>query len=168
LENLPENVVISTDNGQELKLNLSPEDAEKLKPEERRRIIDEWKEGAVKQFAAALENDWQTKDAINLALVVDIVKVNLPQLIEKRTKSFVDGQTDLLPDYVLMQWKHNSLLEKIIGKPNQIRELSFKFGDETIILAGPEQLIKKDLEKKDQIQENNKPEKTEPAAKQAA
>lgn len=157
-EELPEG--ISIEKGEEdsmMKLDLDQEQAEKMSKEERRKLIDDWEKKAVKNFTDVMKSNWRTSDAINLPIVLDVIKNNVPLSIEKQSKKFLDGNDDSLPNAVVVSWKHASILERLKNKPNQIRELSISFDGKIEIIAGEEDLIEQN--KKDEALEQNNLEK---------
>ena len=167
IEQLPEGVSVAQgENGWQLKINLTREQAEGMGKEQRRKLIDSWKTRAAENFADAIETDWRSRDAINLPLVLDVIRNNVPLAIEKKSSDFLNGNTDFLPDFVVIHWKVNSFFDTLIGKPNQIRELKIDFAGESEVLAGAEELVKESDEKPNQIpgKENPGKDKLKPAA----
>lgn len=143
IEKLPEGVIVPEgEDGRALKLDVSRDQAEKMSEAERRKLIDEWKRKSVKIFIKAVQSDWRSRDAINLSMVVDVIKNNTPLAIEKKAKQFLSGETDSLPNVAVIHWKTNSIFDSLTGKPNQIKELKIDFEGETQVLAGPEELSK--------------------------
>ncbi|TAK96535.1 hypothetical protein EPO05_01590 [Patescibacteria group bacterium] len=150
-KDLPEGVNVSEgQDGWGTKLNLDRDQAERMPKEQRRSFVDEWEKRAVLIFTNHLKSNWRCKDAINLSMAMEIVKNNVPLAIEKRSKKFLTGESNALPELVIMNVKANSLLDNLRGKPNMIRELKIDFSGESEILAGEEELVKQE-----QFQENN-------------
>lgn len=112
----------------------------------RQELVDQWKEKAVATFSKTLKNGWNTRNAINLELVVALLKINLPKLIDGKTKDFVDGKTDQLPIYVWMHHKGSSLLDMFAGRPQQIKELTLEMDDQTFTVVDSKEIQEKEKE----------------------
>jgi hypothetical protein len=148
-EKLPEGISIAEGkDGWAVKLNTDHKQEERMPQKQRREFIDKWKNGAVADWTHFLQSNWRYRDAINLPIVLDIIKNNVPLAIERKSKKFLDGESDFLPDFVVMRCKANSIFERLTGKPNQIRELKIDFAaGESEILAKENELVKQDEEK---------------------
>lgn len=118
-----------------MRLDANLEESAELSKEERKKIIDNFKVSAVKKFVSMLENNWYAKDAANLELVMAAVRNNVPNLIDKRTKAFQEGQIDDLVANVWFKFEHNSLWDKITGKPNQLKNIRLIFEDGPVGIA---------------------------------
>jgi hypothetical protein len=152
-EELPEGISIEDDEkGSMMKVNMEQSQIEAMSKEARRNLIDRWKESSVEAFTKIMKTNWRTQDAINLPIVLDIVKTNVPLAIEKQTKKFLDGEIDTLPSNIWLHWKNNSFLELIANKPNQIKELKITFDEESVALADEKELTKQEEEDTQQKQ----------------
>lgn len=159
-DNLPEGLAIEeSEDGREAK-GVSPKKELELtnkekreQTEERRKWLEAWKKDAVVDFEKGMRNDWRTKDAINLGLAIEVMKLRVPNAMEKEMKDFVEGKNDEPPSVVWIQWKCNSFFDRVLGKPNMITNLKITFDNEVVKLAD-----KKDLEKKDEKNEEQKSE----------
>ena len=159
-DNLPEGLALEeSEDGREAK-GVSPEkeleltDKEKQEQtKERRGWLEAWKKDAVVNFEKGMRNDWRTKDAINLDLTIEVMKLRVPNAMEKEMKDFVEGKTDEPPSVVWIHWKCNSSLDQVLGKPNMITSLDITFDNEVVKIADTE-----DLEKKDEKTEESKSE----------
>jgi len=161
-DNLPEGLALEDgEDGREAKgVQFSPEKQPELtnkekreQAKERRDWLEAWKKDAVTNFEKGMKNDWRTKDAINLETTIKVMKLRVPDAMEKEMKDFVDGKTEDLPSVVWIHWNCNSLFDQTLGKPNMIKNLDITFDNEVVKLAD-----KKDLEKKDEKIEESKSE----------
>lgn len=121
-------------------LKRTEEEQKKMRQE----LIDQWKEKAIASFSKTLKNGWNTRNAINLELVVALLEANLPKLIDGKTKDFVDGKTDQLPIYVWMHHKGSSLLDMFAGRPQQIKELALEMDDQTFTVVDAKEIKEKE------------------------
>ena len=142
-------------------LKRTEEEQKKMRQE----LVDQWKERAVTSFSKTLKNGWNTRNAINLELVVALLKANLPKLIDGKTKDFVDGKTDQLPIYVWMHHKGSSLLDIFAGRPQQIKEVTLEMDDQTFTVVDAKEIQKKEKEQgvnTNKIDQNKKTEEPKP------
>lgn len=149
-DNLPEGLAIEeSEDGREAK-GVSPEKELELtgkekreQTKERREWIEAWKKGAVVNFEKGMRDDWRTEDAINLDLTIEVMKLRVPNAMEKEMKDFVEGKTDELPSVVWIHWKCNSFFDQVLGKPNMITSLDITFDNEVVRIADAEDLEKR-------------------------
>jgi hypothetical protein len=138
IENLPEGITLQDEDG-DTKGGARVEIVERsLTPEERRKLIDEWKQESVEQFVKVYETHRATRDAVNLPQVLRYVRVNMPQMIEKKSQDFLDGKTEELPGYVWAKGKCTSLWDRLMGRPKEIKDFKLVFGNEVIPVAQTE------------------------------
>lgn len=121
-------------------LKRTEEEQKKMRQE----LVDQWKERAITSFSKTLKNGWNTRNAINLELVVALLKTNLPKLIDGKTKDFVDGKTDQLPIYVWIHHKGSSMLDMFAGRPQQIKELTLEMDDQTFTVVDAKEIKEKE------------------------
>ena len=161
-DNFPEGLATEeSEDGREVKgAQLSIEEKTELtdkekqeQTEKRREWLETWKKKAIVKFEKGMRNDWRTKDAINLDFTIEVMKMRVPNAMEKEMKDFVEGKNDEPPSVVWIHWKCNSLFDHVLGKPNTIKSLEITFDKEIVELAG-----EKDLEKKDKKNEESKSE----------
>lgn len=159
-DNLPEGLAIEESKDSREAKGVSPEkepeltDKEKREQaEERRKWLEAWKKDAVVNFEKGMRGDWRTKGAINLGLTIEVMKLRVPNAMEKEMKDFVEGKTGELPSVVWIHWKCNSFFDQVLGKPNMITNLEITFDNKVVKLAD-----EKDLEKEDEKTEESKSE----------
>ncbi|GEM_PF-4345562 len=148
---------------EQLEKDLKQTEAEQKKM--RQELIDDWKERAIASFSKSLKNGWNTRNAINLELVVALLETNLPKLIDAKTKDFVDGKTDQLPIYVWMHHKGSSLLDMFAGRPQQIKELTLEMDEQTFTVVDSKEIQQKEKEQginTNKIKQNKTTEEAKP------
>lgn len=161
-EELPEGISVAEEDGYVVKFNVLKEQTDKMSKEQRRRLIDRWQEESVEYFIKFYQSNWRSRSAVNLPQVLDVIKNNVPLAVERRAKKFLDGTSDFLPDFVFLDWKSTSILDRLTGKPNQIMELKIDFGGDSEVLATEADLVDQNQEKekedemKDVERENGK------------
>lgn len=164
-ENLPEGTAIESKNGGreakadsfgekwELEKEKKQNREEELK--ERKRMMQEWEERAVSDFERAMKNDWRTLGAINLNITIEIMKFQVPQAMDKKSKDFLEGKTDTLPfSTVWIKWETTGLFERIFNK-NKITKLDITFDDKAEELASQKDIEKKEKEEKEKENKKN-------------
>lgn len=150
-EELPEGIGVEEEDGYVVKFNVQKEQTEKMSKEQRRRLIDRWKEESVEYFTDFYKSNWYSRSAVNLPQVLDVIKNNVPLAIERRAKKFLDETSDFVPDFVFLDWKSTSILDCLTGKPNQIMELKIDFaGGDHEVLATKADLVDQNQEKEDE------------------
>lgn len=154
-ENLPDGVALDdAEGGREAKGGSFKEkerdDKEKKEDLElRKKWIKEWEEDAVKNFEDAMRKDWRTKDAMNLDLTIELMKLRVPKAMEKEAEDFVNGKVDQPPfSTVWIRWKTSSPLDRVLNKPNWISKLEITFDDEAQKIAEEGELKKEEDETK--------------------
>ncbi len=157
-ENLPEDVDVPLGDeatGRNIPLiELDEESIKEAQKEQRLEIVEKWKQGAVTSFTNSLKKSWRSRNALNLSVALKAVEVNVPASIDRHAKDYLDGKKDMLPGAVSIEWKHRSIIEQIMGKPNQITELKINFGSEAETLADEKTLIE---QKSEDTQNSEKP-----------
>jgi len=104
--------------------------------EERKRWIRKFSEETVRDFEQAFRGDRATRNAVNLGLTVELMKLRVPKLIEKKAEDFLNGKVDEPPfAAVWARWNISSLLERILGRPVQMSNVEIVFDDDTAKLA---------------------------------
>lgn len=157
-DNLPDGLAVAKDeNDFEAKgAALLPEEKSELNVEDkveqirkRKEWLESWKKEATANFEKALRNNWRTKNAANLDLTIELMKLRVPNAMEKEMKDYVEGKTDEPCSIVWMHWESSSLLDRIIGKPNMIKKLNITFDKKSVEIAGKEDLEKADEDNKE-------------------
>jgi len=158
-ENLPEGVAFDDEEGGreakgsslEKEENRERDDKEKKEDLElRKKWIENCKEDTVKHFEDAMQEDWRTKDAMNLDLTVELMKLRVPKAIDKEAEAFVSGVADEPPfSTVWMKWQTSSPLERILNKPNWISKLEITFDNKAQEIAEEGELRKEEKKSTD-------------------
>lgn len=144
-EEFPEDVPVATSkdgDSWEMKIQGFEENGKMTVEEraEREEIVAEWKNGALKKFSELLKNHVATRDAVNLEAALIILKTNLPVLIDKAAKPFIEGEKDMLPAAAWLHFKGSSFFDRMTNKPSQIKELKLNMDEQQINLATPDEL----------------------------
>jgi len=164
-DNIPEGLATSEneDNIEIKGTQISDEKESELTIDEKREqikkeggLLESWKRRAVDSFENWMRNSWRTRDAVNLDIAVEIMKTRVPIAMEKKMEDFVEGKSDELPSSVWMQCKHSSLFDRILGRPNMIKNLEIKFGNETIKLADENDMGEANKKQKQEQEDKDK------------
>jgi hypothetical protein len=153
-ENVPEGIAIQDEDGEWSQGSRMEIIERALTPEERRKLIDDWKKDSVEYFSKWFEKSPRTKDALNLKQVLTAIKVNLPSVIERQAKNFLEGKSEELPEFVRVNFKTNSLWDSIMDRPNHIRDFKFTFGKEEVMVKQEEI----EVEEESQVKESSEDE----------
>ncbi|MGD1003199.1 MAG: hypothetical protein ABR884_01315 [Minisyncoccia bacterium] len=155
-ENLPDGVALDDEEGGreakggslEKEEDQERDDKEKKEDLElRKKWIKKWEEDSVKHFENAMREDWRTKDAMNLDLTIQLMKLRVPKAMDKKAEEFLNGTVDEPPfSTVWMRWQTSSPLDKILNKPNWIGKLEITFDDEVQKIAEESELKKEEKE----------------------
>jgi hypothetical protein len=153
-ENLPDGVVLEDgEDGREakggsLEKEEDQEQSEKEKKEDlelRKQWLKKFEEESVKNFEDAMREDWRTKDAMNLELTIQLMKLRVPEAMDKKAEDFINGKVDQPPfSAVWIKWKTSSMMDKILNKPNSISKLEITFDDEVQKIADEGELKKEE------------------------
>jgi hypothetical protein len=151
-EGLPAGVALEDEeDGREAKGNVlekqeDQEQTEKEKKEDlelRKQWLKKFEEESVKNFENAMREDWRTKDAMNLDLVIELMKLRVPGMIEKKAEDFINGKADQPPfSAVWIKWRTSSMMDRVLNKPNSISNLEVVFDDEAQKVADESELKK--------------------------
>ena len=155
-ENLPDGVALEDgEDGREakggsLEKEEDQEQSEKEKKEDlelRKQWLKKFEEESVKNFEDAMREDWRTKDAMNLDLTIQLMKLRVPEAMDKKAEDFINGKADQPPfSAVWIKWQNSSMMDRILNKPNSISKLEITFDDEVQKIA-EESELKKEEEK---------------------
>jgi hypothetical protein len=155
-ENLPDGVAFDDEEGGREAKGGSFEDEQEQEPSEQEKKEDlelrkQWlkklEEDSVKHFEKAMREDWRTKDAMNLDLTIQLMKLRVPKALAKEAEEFVDGAVDDPPfSAVWIKWQTSSPLERILNKPNWISKLEITFDNEAREIADDSELKKEEKE----------------------
>lgn len=164
-ENLPDGVALEDgEDGREAKGGSfekegDQEQSEKEKKEDlelRKEWLKKFEEESVKNFEDAMREDWRTKDAMNLDLIVQLMKLRVPEAMDKKAEDFINGKADQpLFSAVWIKWQNSSMMDRILNKPNSISKLEITFDDEAQKIADESEL------KKEEEKENAEDKKTD-------
>jgi hypothetical protein len=151
-ENLPDGVALEDgEDGREAKGGFlekeeDTEQSEKEKKEDlelRKQWLKKFEEESVKNFEDAMREDWRTKDAMNLELTIQLMKLRVPEAMDKKAEDFIKGKANQPPfSAVWIKWKTSSMMDKILNKPNSISKLEIAFDDEAQKIADEGELKK--------------------------
>lgn len=151
-ENLPDGVALDDEEGGReakggsLEKEEDQEQDNKEKKEDldlRKKWIKKWEEDAVKNFEDAMRQDWRMKDAMNLDLTIQLMKLRVPKAMDKEAEEFVNGTVDEPPfSTVWIKWQTSSPLDRILNKPNWIGKLEITFDNEVQKIADESELKK--------------------------
>ncbi|MDR3548203.1 MAG: hypothetical protein P4M11_08075 [Candidatus Pacebacteria bacterium] len=167
-ENLPEGLAFEDEDGDQEARGGSPEKEEdkerdgKEKKEDlelRKKWLKKWEEDSVKNFENAMRGDWRTKDATNLDLTIELMRIRVPKSMDKEAEGFINGTVDTPPfSAVWIKWRTSSMLDRVLDRPNQIGKLEITFDDESQKLVEDGELKKeeKNMEKKEAEPEETK------------
>ncbi len=152
-ENLPEGIVMEDDNnGREVKgwsreKNEEQERSDQEKKEDleaRKGWVKKWEKETVEEFETSMNEDWRTKDAVNLRSSIELMKLRAQDSMEKAFADFVDGKIDTPPfSNMSLKWRTSSLLDKLTGKPETISKLEIVFDEKPETLAEESDLLDK-------------------------
>jgi hypothetical protein len=155
-ENLPDGVALDDKEGDReakggsLEKEDDQEQDDKEKKEDlelRKKWIKKWEEDSVKNFENAMREDWRTKDAMNLDLTIELMKLRVPKAMDKKAEDFINGKADQPPfSAVWIKWQTSSPLDRILNKPNWIGKLEITFDDEAQKIADESELKKDEKE----------------------
>jgi len=155
-ENLPNGVALKDgEDGREakggsLEKEEDQEQSEKEKKEDlelRKQWLKKFEEESVKNFEDAMREDWRTKDAMNLDFTIQLMKLRVPEAMDKKAEDFINGKVDQPPfSAVWIKWQNSSMMDRILNKPNSISRLEITFDDEIQKIA-EENELKKEEEK---------------------
>ncbi|HEY5221046.1 MAG TPA: hypothetical protein VIJ29_02780 [Candidatus Paceibacterota bacterium] len=153
-ENLPDGIALDDEEGGReakggsLEKEEDQEADKKEKKEDlelRKKWIEQLKQDSVKHFEDAMRQDWRTKDAMNLDLTIELMKLRVPKAIDKEAEDFINGVVDEPPfSTVWIKWQTSSSLDRIINKPNWIGKLEITFDDEAQKIAEEGELKKEE------------------------
>jgi hypothetical protein len=153
-ENLPNGVALKDgEDGREAKGgSLEKEEdqgqSEKEKKEDlelRKQWLKKFEEESVKNFEDAMREDWRTKDAMNLDLAIQFMKLRVPEAMDKKAEDFINGKVDQPPfSAVWIKWQNSSMMDRILNKPNSISRLEITFDDEAQKIADESELKKEE------------------------
>jgi hypothetical protein len=151
-ENLPDGVALEDgEDGREakggsLEKEEDQEQSEKEKKEDielRKQWLKKFEEESVKNFEDAMREDWRTKDAMNLNLTIQLMKLRVPEAMDKKAEDFINGKADQPPfSAVWIKWQNSSMMDRILNKPNSISKLEITFDDEAQKIADEGELKK--------------------------
>jgi hypothetical protein len=155
-ENLPDGVALKDEEdgreakGGSLEEEEDQEQNEKEKKEDlelRKQWLKKFEEESVKNFEDAMREDWRTKDAMNLDLTIQLMKLRVPEAMDKEAEDFINGKADE-PAFsaVWIKWQTSSTLDRILNKPNWISKLEITFDDEAQKIADESELKKENKE----------------------
>jgi hypothetical protein len=155
-ENLPDGVAFDDEEGGreakggslEKEEDREQDDKEKKEDLElRKKWIKKWEEDSVKHFEDAMREDWRTKDAMNLDITIELMKLRVPKAMDKEAEDFVNGTVDQPPfSTVWIKWQTSSPLDRILNKPNWIGKLEITFDNEAQKIADESELKKEEKE----------------------
>ena len=153
-ENLPDGVAFEDgEDGREakggsLEKEEDQEQSEKEKKEDlelRKQWLKKFEEESVKNFEDAMREDWRTKDAMNLDLAIQFMKLRVPEAMDKKAEDFINGKVDQPPfSAVWIKWQNSSMMDRILNKPNSISRLEITFDDEAQKIADESELEKEE------------------------
>ncbi len=162
-ENLPEGMVMPAgQNGGEMRAGSLRKQAEEddSDPDQEKNLdarkveMDSLKRDVTRAFEQGLKNSWRTRGAANLEMVVDLMKIRSQKAIDNKSADYVSGKTDELPfEDIWLSWEATSIIDRLFGKPNLIKNVNIFFDDdlEPLInaseIAEMEDRIKKDAER---------------------
>ena len=156
-ENLPDGIALEDgEDGREAKGgSLEKEKKEDL--ELRKQWLKKFEEESARNFEDAMREDWRTKDAMNLDLTIHLMKLRVPEAMDKKAEDFINGKADEPPfSAVWIKWQTSSMLDKILNKPNSISTLEIAFDDEAQKIADEDELKEGEAEHKKTDKETKK------------
>ena len=163
-ENLPDGVALDDEEGDReakggsLEKGEGQEQDDKEKKEDlelRKKWIKKWEEDSVKNFEDAMREDWRTKDAMNLDLTLELMKLRVPKAMDKEAEAFINGTVDEPPfSAVWIKWQTSSPLDRILNKPNWIGKLEITFDNEVQKIAEEDELKKEEVVENKEAEQN--------------
>lgn len=155
-ENLPEGIAWENEEGnREADGGSAEKIEEKEELELRKKWLKDWEKKAVGNFEKAMQEDWRTTDAANLELTVQLMKLRLPEAMDKEADDFITGKVDVPPfSVVRIQWETASPLERVLNKPNWISKLDISFDGKAQDMVKEYELKKVEEEEASKKREN--------------